>query len=112
MNRVAVLLVLAAACGGSQNVGPVPGAHEAFERHYPVTIAQAHAALVQVVGHYELQVFAGVVGTDGDAQIQLGGYAKDFDDHVFAIGAPGSPAWMPHEVDLVRVAVDKELAAR
>src|SRR5579862_9727974 len=43
-------------------------------------------------------------------QIQISGHAKDRDEHEFALGAPGSPAWMPHEVDEVRVAVDRALA--
>jgi hypothetical protein len=179
MHRLAVFFALAAACGGSHNVGPVAGAHEAFERHYDVTVVEAHAALLEVLkekyggiveddgvhviasaacrdtdgdpcamfprnpsavgmrnrkepldvgplsgqvagyggpsettGHYWFQIYAGVAGADGDIQIQLGGHAKDFKEHEFAIGAPGSPGWMPHEVDEIRVAVDRELARR
>jgi hypothetical protein len=65
-----------------------------------------------VVGHYWFQAYAGVVGTDGDVQIQLGGHAKDFKNNLFEIGAAGSPAWMPHEVDEVRIAVDHALAQK
>jgi hypothetical protein len=173
MRTIGLLLVLAA-CGGSQNTGPVPGAREARDRHYPVTIEQAHSALRAVlkqrygiksddgrhiipfadcrdsdgdectyfpgssggpsfganaqiggptasgpgstrsggamVGHYWFQVYVGIVGIDGDVQIQLGARVEDFKKHVFAMGEPGSPAWMPHEVDEVRVAVDHALA--
>jgi hypothetical protein len=166
MKRFPLLFVLAAACGGSQNTGPVTGAHDASVRHYPVTVVEAHAALVDVLtkkygaiasddglhvvarpacrdtdgdpcayfkhdpvnaggssaaftagasstettGHYWFQVDGVVAGSDSDVQIELGGEAKDFKDKIFATGAPGSPAWMPHEVDEVRVAIDHALA--
>jgi hypothetical protein len=175
MKRFTLLCVLAAACGGSQNTGPVAGAREAAARHYAVTVDRARAAVVEVLktkygriakddgfqvtarsvcrdidgdpctefphreqsagqqdplsvgptaasgtprtttettGHYTFQVFASAMGTDGDVQIQIGGEAKDFEDHEFASDAAGSPAWMPHEVDEVRVAVDHALAKR
>jgi hypothetical protein len=168
MHRPAILFVLAAACGGRQNTGPVAGAHEAMARHYPVTVVQAHTALVDVltkkygaiatddglhvvartvcrdtdgdrcaqytdqplnaggpsamfsnsapstvrVGHYWFQVAAGVVGSDGDVQIQLGARAKDFHEQQIDSSAPGAPAWMPHEVDEIQVAVDHALAQK
>ncbi len=62
-----ILLALVAACGA--HTGPVPGAAEAREHHYSVSVADARAALHDVLA------------------ARYGGIASEDDRHVVANGA-------------------------
>jgi hypothetical protein len=61
-------------------------------------------------GSYEVQIGTHIAGDDGDVQIQVD--AQTYDGHrVISLGASDQVDWLPHEVDEMRVAIDRELAS-
>ena len=104
-------LVADAACrtaSGNACVGPI---NEPGDADYQPINANGLRVTQQspTSSGYWIKVFGGVVGTDGDVQVQLGGMSGQLGHDGFPIGTDGAPAWAPHEVDTLRIEIDRAL---
>ena len=66
-----------------------------------------------IVADYLIFVYGGVVGEDGHVRIQLGGMAEVINGGKrIDAGDPAAPPWLPHEIDTIRMEIDRDLRSK